>query len=358
MAKVVKEDLDTKNNGTAAEATLAPNSKPGGSPEKSKTELMADVVATMGGVEHGDLTKFLESLKMNTGANQSKGEAGDQSKNRASITPKGVASQAMKEDVIEMFKGQEGMTEELMTKATVLFEAAVNVRVGLETTRIQEELEKKSEDALKEELQTVVEELNDKLDKYVTYAVKEWQEENQVAIDNSIKAEIAIDFLKAQRKLFKEHYIKIPKKKTDVVEQLSAQNDELVKKLDEVTKSNIEMTEQLNAVKRHQVVETCSVGLSVTQVEKLKTLSEGVEFVSEEDLKKKLNILKESYFGVKAPKENLLTETTEKTILVNDKGEHVNERGEVIQKPAESVASDNPEMKAYNDAINRSVRII
>lgn len=351
--KVLKEDLETKGNGTAAEATLAPNSKPSGG--ETRSELLASVVAAMGGVELGDLTKFVESLKMNTGDNQSKGQ--DNKESTGSITPKGVAAQAMKEDVVEMFKGQEGMTEELITKATVVFEAAVNARVGMEVIRIQEEFDTKNEETLKTEITTINEELIGKIDTYLSSAVTEWAKENEVAIDNSIKAQIALDFMKQQKKLFKEHYIKIPKSKIDVVEQLSTENEELIKRLDEVTKIKIQQEEQLNTVKKHEVVETASVGLSVTQVEKLKSLTESVDFENADAFKKKVDILKESYFKIAPkPKDNLLTEG-DKGITVNAAGEHVDAEGKVIPKPADT-STMSPEMKAYSDVIARQMRTV
>jgi hypothetical protein len=354
--KVVKEDLDVKDNGTAAEATLKPNSMPDPMP-KSKTQLMADVVAAMGGVDHGDLSKFAESLKMNTGANQSKALDGDQAKSRASITPKGVAADAMKEDVVEMFKGQEGITEELLTKATTLFEAAVNLRVGMEVVRVQEELEAANKTTLEETIKTITEEYEKRVDDYLSYAVKTWAEENQVAIDESIKGRIAIDFMKGMKKLFKEHYVKLPKKKLDVVEHLTAENAELTQKLNDVTKSVVEMTEQLNKSKKHEVVESMSVGLSATQVEKFKTLVEAVDFENEEQFKKASKILKDQYFpkAPKSGKEGLLIEEKD-GILVNANGEHVNEKGEVIGEPKAEENLDD-EMKLYTETIDRHVKI-
>jgi len=351
MAKVIKEDLDTKNNGTAAEASLAPNSKPSGG--ETRSQLLASAVAAMGGMDHGDLTKFAESLKMNTGENQSKVLDGDQSKSRASITPKGVAAQAMKEDVVDMFKGQEGMTEELIEKATIVFEAAVNARVGMEVVRIQEELDTKNEETLKTEITAINEELINKIDTYLSSIVADWAKENQVAIDESIAGQIAIDFLKAQKKLFKEHYIKIPKKKLDVVEQLATENADLQKRLDEVTKLKIEQEGKLNTVAKNQVVESASVGLSVTQVEKLKQLVEGVEFDNVDSFTNKVSILKQNYFKVAPKSKDLLTEGSEKEVLVNDKGEHVDAEGNVIAAP--EAKSTNPEMDLYNRIINRQV---
>ena len=52
--------------------------------------------------------------------------------------------------------------------------------------------------------------LTEKIDEYLDYFIKEWKEENQVAITASIKTEIAEVFLVGLKNLFSEHYVDIP----------------------------------------------------------------------------------------------------------------------------------------------------
>ena len=57
----------------------------------------------------------------------------------------------------------------------------------------------------------------------------------------------------------------------------------------------------------------CAAGLAETQKEKLASLAEGVEFETEEDFRKKIETIKESYFTRK--------EATEVADPTEDKGE-------------------------------------
>jgi hypothetical protein len=49
-----------------------------------------------------------------------------------------------------------------------------------------------------------------------------------------------------------------------------------------------------------EIVNECATGLAETQKEKLASLTEGVEFETEEDFKTKVETIKESYFTRKA----------------------------------------------------------
>jgi hypothetical protein len=56
------------------------------------------------------------------------------------------------------------------------------------------------------------------------------------------------------------------------------------------------MKKELNEHKKIEAIYTACEGLSQTQVEKMKSLAEGVEFTTEEEFNGKMETLKESYF--------------------------------------------------------------
>ena len=53
---------------------------------------------------------------------------------------------------------------------------------------------------------------------YLDYVVKEWMQENELAIDRGLKGEIAEDFITGLKDLFAEHYIDVPDEKYDILE--------------------------------------------------------------------------------------------------------------------------------------------
>jgi hypothetical protein len=120
--------------------------------------------------------------------------------------------------------------------------------------------------------------------------------ENELAVEKGLRAEIVEDFIGGLRNLFVEHYIDIPADKVDVVEQLTTKVEELEDSLNEQINKGVELTKALNEQKKIEAIYTACEGLSQTQVEKLKSLAENVEFSTEEEFVAKLDVLKESYF--------------------------------------------------------------
>jgi hypothetical protein len=97
--------------------------------------------------------------------------------------------------------------------------------------------------------------------------------------------------------LFEAHYIDIPEEKVDVVEGLTTKVEELEASLNEQIQSAIDMKKELNEHKKIEAIHAVCEGLTQTQVEKMKSLAEGVEFTTDEEFADKLVTLRESYFN-------------------------------------------------------------
>jgi hypothetical protein len=197
----------------------------------------------------------------------------------------------MKEDMDALFTG-ENLSEEFVSKATTIFEAAVLVRAEEVIAEAEAELVDQFEAAIEE----VKEDLAAKVDDYLNYMVEEWVKDNEIAIEKGLRAEIVEDFITGLKGLFEEHYIDIPADKVDVVEELTSKVEELEEAYNEQIKSAIEMKKELNEHKKFEAIYAACEGLTQTQVEKLKSLAEGVEFTTDEEFATKLSTLKESYF--------------------------------------------------------------
>ena len=77
--------------------------------------------------------------------------------------------------------------------------------------------------------------------------------------------------------------------------------DDMETKLNEQIEKNIGLNKRLGESVADGILSEVSEGLAETQKEKLASLSESVEFESEESYREKLETLKESYFSGKAP---------------------------------------------------------
>jgi hypothetical protein len=198
----------------------------------------------------------------------------------------------MEQDVDALLSG-ENLSEEFKEKATTIFEAAVIAR----TQAVMEDIEQ----ALFEEFEVAVEEIKEdlatKLDDYINYMAEEWIKDNELAIEKGLRAEIVESFINGMKDLFEAHYIDIPEEKVDVVEELTAKVQELESSLNEQIQSAVDMKKELNESKKTEAIHAVCEGLTQTQVEKMKSLAEGVEFTTDEEFADKLVTLRESYFN-------------------------------------------------------------
>jgi hypothetical protein len=199
----------------------------------------------------------------------------------------------MSDDIRALLAG-ENLSEEFAQKATTIFEAAVHSRIE----QIAEEIESNLVEQFEIAVEQVKEDLASKVDDYLNYIAEEYMKENELAIDTGLRAEIAEEFIGGLRNLFIEHYIDIPEDKVDIVAEMAEKVAEMEAQLNEQINTNIDLSKALNEQRKIEAIYTACEGLTQTQVEKLKSLAEGVEFTTEEEFAYKLSTLKESYFKV------------------------------------------------------------
>ena len=211
------------------------------------------------------------------------------------------------EDDVNALLGGEELSEEFRAKAKTIFEAAINSKV----TAIREEIVREHEEKLSEEVEEIKVELQERVDSYLEYVADEWFVENQLAVENGLKADMTESFLEGMKGLFEEHYVQIPEEKYDVLKSMVEKLDDMETKLNEQIEKNISLNKGLAEATADGILESVSDGLAATQKEKLASLAESVEFDSETEYREKLETLKESYFphkGVPASKSENLSE--------------------------------------------------
>ena len=229
-------------------------------------------------------------------------------------------------DVAALVEGTE-LSEEFAEKAKTIFEAAVKAKISEEYDRLVEHFAAEFDKHFAEAKSEMAEEVNGT----VNYAIGQWMEQNQVAVDRGIRNEITEDFIAGLKGLFEEHYISIPDEKVDVVEGMAESIREMEERLDEQVKANVKLQNRLNETAKLNILNTVSEGLADTQKEKLAALAEGLEFVSEEAFSKKVATIKESYFKeAAAPQSEVADET-----------------------PVEGAEDVSPAIAAYMQALDR-----
>ena len=197
----------------------------------------------------------------------------------------------VEDDINALIAGEE-LSEEFQEKAKTIFEAAINSKVSI----IKEDLEKEYAKVLQEEIDSTKIKLTERVDSYLEYVAGEWLEENSLAVEQGLKAEMSESFLTGMKSLFEEHYVSIPEDKYDVLESMVNKLDDMEEKLNEQIDKNVGLTKRLAESKSDGILSDVSEGLAVTQKDKLASLAESVEFESESDYREKLVTLRNSYF--------------------------------------------------------------
>jgi len=261
-----------------------------------------------------------------------KGTEGKDKKNKASVNMKSSSASAKiekpavtKEHLDALFTGEE-LSEDFKEKASTIFEAAINEKA----TEVEAELHEQFEASMAEAVETLQKEVTERLDDYLGYVVEEWMKENELAVESGIRTEVAESFIHGLRELFESAYIDVPEEQYDLVDGLATEVEDLRGKLDEAINENIETSKDKANAECALVFEEETEGMLETDVDRLRTLAEGLEFDSVEQFKEKLNILKESY----SETTNVISEETDVTTPDQD-----------MEK------STSPAMEAYTRAL-------
>ena len=317
MAETLEKDLDNMEEVTEGSNPVTKNAKPGESMDTSKGGASKVITVTSDSMEGAKGTK-----------NAGKSAAAPVGKAPVPSTKPSDASAKMEEtesndetiaeeetsetkydfsqDVDALVSGEE-LSEEFRVKAATIFEAAVTSRVNDEVKSLQEAFE----ESLTEEVEKIKTDLAEKVDDYVSYATKQWIEENALAVEHGIKNEMAESFFKGLKDLYVEHNFTVPEEKFNLLDGMTGELDEMEKKLNEQIDTNIALQKRIGEYSKMEIVNDAAAGLAETQKEKLASLAEGVEFENEEDFRKKIETIKESYFTRKAEVAEKATEPTE-----------------------------------------------
>jgi len=243
---------------------------------------------------------------------------------------------SVEDSVAAMFEGME-ISEEFKNKATLVFEAAVNAAAKEKANAIVEEKTAELEKEMNESVQSTVDTMVDNLDSYLDYVVEEWMKENKLAVEAGIKVEMAESLMDGLRDLFESHNIAVDEETVDVVDGLEKEVEELKTFANQRVEENLALNKEIAAFKAGKVFDEMTEGMTLTQSEKLKVLSEKLDFQNIEEYKANLETLKESFFSEDKP---VVNEEVEEEEIVTEE--------EKPKAPASDFASVNALVEALN----------
>lgn len=315
---------------------------------KTKLDWIRSIIGSLADCDYDTLAHIQDGvLGMIGGEGDRAGLGKNAVQNQASIAMKpsnaGVAESVLpklQKEEQDIIFGETELTEEAKTKITTLFESAVAVRLAEETVKLQEQYEIALEQKVETLSDTLVENINDFLD----HVVQEWATENEVAIENSLRTDIAMSLFDSLKEVFLEHNIEIPDDKVDVVEGLVEENKALKEELNKKINEEIEKTKATKLLEKKDAINKLSEGLTIVQKDKLNKLLETVDFEDLEKFTAKAGMIKENFI-------------TEKTVAVSNSVIGANSvLTEVLD--TEGKTDDvviNPRLKAVLEVMERTV---
>ena len=288
IASVDKAADETPDNSAKNKASIMP---------KTKAGMIAATVDHMGKMKKNDVEKVLAQMMHGDDAKDME----EYSMQKNSFDPEGDVIAEESEDAVDTAKAEldtlvnneATLSEEFKQKTAVIFEAAVKSKLSEEIDR----LETQYKEELEEEVSSTKSELVEKVDSYLNYVVENWIKENELQIENGLRTEIAEDFMTKLKDLFTESYIQVPESKVDLVDELAEQVEELETKLNETTQKVIDQSGEIEEMTKDRIINESASDLADTQVEKLKSLVNDLDFEDAEKYAEKVKTIKEAHFS-------------------------------------------------------------
>ena len=258
--------------------------------------------------------------------------------------PENVEFELEEEQIGAMFEGTD-LEEDFKFRAKVIFEEAVNDRVR----EIQSDLQERYSDWASDKVSSIRDNLVERVDSYLNYVITEWVKENELALENGIRNEINESFINGLKTLFETHNISYPDSQVSVVDGLYEQmqqeqlkREELAKyydnKINEEMQKNIELNEEIEDLRRDQIIREATEDLPLSQVDRLESLAEDVDFVDENSFAKSMKTLRESYVPSK------------RNLVIQDDIDMLAEGNTSENKETEDLSES---MQSYSQALSR-----
>ena len=298
----------------------------------TKAEVARKIVEMLKGMDEASVLKIAEKYEDEEEEEEEQKESVEETVDTAELESSLVEIEV--EDDLNAISEALDLSEENAEKARTIFKAAVQSKVA----EIKESLESQYSEELKTSVEKVKGDLAEAVDKYLSYCAEEWTKENELAIERGLRAEMTENFIEGMKTLFTEHYVEVPEDKYNVMDELANRLDEMEEKLDVEVSKNMEVSEELDSLKRANVIREASNDLTESQKEKMESLANGVDFKDTEDFAEKISEIKEAYFPTEG--DNIAEEMT------------VEEGTGTFEEESSEIALD-PTIARYSSAISK-----
>ena len=259
----------------------------------TKAEVARKIVEALKTMDEKAVAKFVDTIKEEVKEEESTEDETPVDEETSAEVEQELIEIEVDDDLEKISEALE-LSDENTEKAKTIFKAAVTSKVS----EIKNQLDEQYSEELKTSVETVKVDLTEGVDKYLTYCAEEWTKENELAIERGLRSEMTENFIEGLKTLFVEHYVEVPEDKYNVIDELANRLDEMEQKLDSEVQKNMDVTEEIDSLKRGNVIREACEDLSESQKEKMESLAAGVDFTDNEDFADKIGEVKEAYFSV------------------------------------------------------------
>ena len=212
------------------------------------------------------------------------------------------------------------LSDEVKQNFATVFETTVKQNaIKLAESHINAIAEKSDilvEEAVDAKVKDIEEKFLESADKFLEHVSNEWLQENKVAIDRGIKADLFESMFTSIKAVIVEHNVELPEESVDVVAELEEELQENKQEVSKLFATLNETTEELTNLKRTNAIDKAVADLAESQKEKVHSLIEGLEYGDK--FEEKLNAIVAMSKNVKE-----VTNLTENVIVDNDNANNV-----------------------------------
>lgn len=155
----------------------------------------------------------------------------------------------------------------------------------------------RAEEMLQEEVQKVNEQFDKSLveavDSFLVAVAEDWLNENELAIENFVKANLFESLMGNLKTTFIEHNVAIPEEQIDILEELTLEEQEARQMANDLFAQNKALKEELMEIKRDGLIGSLAVGMTESQKEAFSDLAKVIKL--DESYEDRIHRLAESF---------------------------------------------------------------
>ncbi len=268
----------------------------------ARLAFLSGVFKLMQGMSADDLAKMFGNLINDVHMDNSVGGRRPATTfNASTLNPgAGAGDRGMATEELDKLFADSGLSESTVQRLHSIFDIAVVEKFLLEREKLESEYNEKLAKVTEQnesDMKAAFSELKEGLDNYLGLVVETWINQNQIAIEDGIKVQLAESMMLGMKSLVESHSIKVSDKEIDIAEELRQQLIESTEKYNRLANEFAIVRKGVEVTSKTKLIENACIGLTQTQKDRVANLAENLPFENVSDFENKLSLIKESFLA-------------------------------------------------------------